>query len=74
MMLLGLLVWGVVLVESGDSEDSGPFRVKRSRPGSVDDHDAIAAAAPSAEPSPSSAAPKRNRLARLWRVRPAQSG
>ena len=63
-----------VLVESRDSEDSGPFRVKRSRPGSVEDHDAIAPAAPSGEPSPSSAAPKRNRLARLWRVRPAQSG
>ena len=65
---------GAVLVESGDSEDSSPFRVKRSRPRSVEDHDAVAAAAPSAEPSPSSAAPKRNRLGRLWRARPAQSG
>ena len=65
---------GTLLVESGDSEDSGPFRVKRSRPGSFEDHDVVASAAPSAEPSPSSAAPKRNRLGRLWRARPAQSG
>ena len=65
---------GAVLVESGDSEDSGPFRVKRSRPGSFEDHDAVAPAASSAEPSPSSAAPKRNWLGRLWRARPAQSG
>ena len=65
---------GAVLVESGDSEDSGPFRMKHSRPGSVEDHDAVAAAAPPADPSPSSAAPKRNRLGKLWRVRPAQSG
>ena len=56
---------GAVLVESGDSEDSGPFRVKRSLPGSVEDHDVVAATAPSAEPSPSSAAPKRNRLGKL---------
>ena len=62
---------GTVHVESGDSEDSGPFRVKRSCPGSVEDHDAVAPAAPCTEPSPSSAAPKRNRL---WRARPAQSG
>ena len=65
---------GTVLVESGDSEDSGPFRMKRSHPESVEDHDAIAAMAPPADPSPSSAAPKRNQLARLWRVLPAQSG
>ena len=65
---------GAVLVEFGDSEESGPFRMKRSRPESVEDHDVVAAAAPPADPSPSSAAPKRNRLARLWRVRPAQSG
>ena len=62
---------GPVIVESGDSEDSGPFRVKRSRPGSFEDRDAVAPVAPSAEPSHVSAAPKRNRL---WRARPAQSG
>ena len=65
---------GTVLVESGDSEDSGPFRMKRSRPVSVEDRDAVAPAVPSAEPSPSSAAPKKNRLGKLWRVRLAQSG
>ena len=65
---------GTMLVESGDSEDSGPFRVKRSRPGSFEDHDTVAPAAPSAEPSPSSTVPKRNRLGRLWLARPAQSG
>ena len=63
-----------VFVESGDSEDSSPFRVKRSRPASVEDHDVVAPVVPSADPSPSSTAPKRNRLGRLWRVRPAQSG
>ena len=62
---------GPVVVESGDSEDSGPFRVKRSRPGGFEDRDAAAPVAPSAEPSPAPAAPKRNRL---WRVRPARSG
>src|SRR4051794_16360151 len=69
---------GTVHVRSGDSEDSSPFRVKRSRPLSVEDHDALgdaaAPVAPSSEPSPPSAAPKRNRLGRLWRARPAQSG
>ena len=63
-----------VFVESGDSEDSSPFRVKRSRPASFEDHDVVAPAVPSADPSPSSIAPKRNRLGKLWRVRPAQSG
>ena len=62
---------GPVIVESGDSEDSGPFRVKRSRPGSFEDRDDVAPAVPSVDPSPSSAAPKRNRLCR---VRPAPSG
>ena len=62
---------GPVIVESGDSEDSGPFRVKRSRLGGFEDRDAAAPVAPSAEPSPAPAAPKRNRL---WHVRPAQSG
>ena len=56
---------GPVVVESGDNEDSGPFRVKRSRP------DAAAPVASSAEPSSAPAAPRRNRL---WRVRGAQSG
>ena len=67
-----------VLVESGDSEDSSPFRVKKSRPFSAEDHDALGdvvpPAAPSTEPSPSSAAPKRVRLGRLWRSRAARSG
>ena len=69
---------GAVLVESGDSEDSSPFRVKRARPLSAEDHDALGdaapPAAPSTEPSPSSAAPKRVRLGRLWRSRAAWSG
>ena len=62
---------GPVVVESGDSEDSGPFRVKRSRPGSFEDRDAAAPVASSAEPSSAPAAPRRNRL---WRGRPTQSG
>ena len=54
-----------VVVESGDIEDSGPFRVKRSRP------DAVAPVAASAEPSSAPAVPRRNRL---WHVRGARSG
>ena len=56
---------GPVIVESGDSDDSSPFRVKRSRP------DAAAPMASSAEPSSAPVAPRRNRL---WRVRGTQSG
>ena len=69
---------GAILIESGDSEDSSPFCVKRSRPLSAEDHDALGdvvpPAAPSTEPSPSSAAPKRARLGRLWHSRAARSG
>ena len=69
---------GTVQVESGDSEDSSPFRVKRSRTLGLEDHDALGEAAmpvaPSTQPSPPPAALKRNRLGKLWRARPAQSG
>ena len=69
---------GTVQVESGDSEDSSPFRVKRSRPVSVGDHDplgdAVPPTAPSTEPSPLPSAPKRTRLGKLWRARAARSG
>ena len=65
----------IVLVETGDSEDSSPFRVKRSRPLDAEDHaalgDDVRPAAPFAGPSPSAAAPaappKRVRLGRLGR-------
>ena len=71
-----------VLLETGDSEDSSPFRVKRSRPLGTEDLDALSDAvlpsAPSAEPSPSAAAPaaapKRVRLGRLGRPRAARGG
>ena len=71
-----------VLLETGDSEDSSPFRVKRSRPLSAEDLDALSdtvpPAAPLAEPSPSAAAlaavPKRVRLGRLGRPRAARGG
>ena len=72
-----------VLVETGDSEDSSPFRVKRSRPLSAEDHDALddvvpPAAIQAAGPSPSAAtraaAPKRVRLGRLGRPRAARVG
>lgn len=62
---------GPMIVESGDSEDSGPFRVKRSCPGSFGDRDTAAPVAPAADLPSAPAAPKRNRL---WRARPAQSG
>ena len=69
---------GAVHVESGDSEDSSPFHVNRSRPVSAGDHDtfvdAVPPAAPSTEPSPFLAAPKRTRLGKLWRARAARSG
>src|SRR4051812_40356808 len=69
---------GTMQVESRDSEDLSPFRVKRCRPLGLEDHDALGEAAvpvaPSAQPSPPPAAPKRNRLGRLWHARPAQSG
>ena len=73
---------GTVQVESGDSEDSSPFRVKRSRPLSAEDHDALSDAvprgAPSTGPSPSAAAPvaapRRARLGRLKRPCAARVG
>jgi len=69
---------GADLPETGDSEDSNPFRVKRSRPSGAEDldasSDAVPPAAPSTEPSPSAAAPKRTRLGRLVRVRTKRGG
>ena len=71
-----------VLLETGDSEDSSPFRVKRSRPLGAEDHDALSDAVPPgalfAGPSPSAAtpaaAPKRVRLGRLGHPRAARVG
>ena len=64
---------GARLPETGDSEDSNPFRVKRSRPLGAEDldasSDAVPPAAPSTEPSPPAAAPKRSRLGRMTRRR-----
>src|SRR3954468_6597349 len=69
---------GAVLLETGDSEDSSPFRVKRSRPLGAEDlrasSDVVPSAAPSAEPSPSAAPPKRVRLGRLLRSRATRAG
>src|SRR3954464_6789282 len=69
---------GAVLLETGDSEDSIPFRVKRSRPLGAEDlrasSDAVPPAAPSVEPSPSAPPPKRVRLGRLFRSRTARGG
>ena len=69
---------GAVLLETGDSEDSSPFRVKWLRPLGAEDLDAssnaVLPAAPSAEPSPSAAAPKRVRLGRLGCPRTACGG
>ena len=72
----------IVLVETGDSEDSSPFRVRRSRPLDVEDHAALGDVVPSAAPlaglSPSTVAPapppKRARLGRLMRPRGARVG
>ena len=69
---------GAELPETRDSEDSNPFRVKRSRPLGAEDIDVssyvVPLAAPSAEPSPSSATPKRTRLGRLMRPRAVRDG
>ena len=69
---------GAVLLETRDSEDSSPFRVKRPRPLGAEDldasSDAVLPAAPSAKPSPSVAAPKRVRLGRLGCPRAADGG
>ena len=67
------VVVGVELPETGDSEDSSPFRVKRSCPVNTESPDVLDDAAPpagpSSEPTPSAAAPKKPRLGRLSRHR-----
>src|SRR3954464_7835254 len=69
---------GAVLLETGDSEDSSLFRVKRSHPLGAEDlralNDVVPSAAPSAETSPSAPPPKRVRLGRLLRSRATRSG
>src|SRR3954469_9211274 len=69
---------GTELPETGDSEDSRPFRVKRSRPSGAEDldasSDAVPQAAPSTEPSPPAPAPKKSMLGRLVRARTARGG
>ena len=69
---------GAGLPKTGDSEDSDPFRVKRSRSSGVEDLDttsgAVPPSAPSPEPSPPVAAHKRSRLGRLVRTRYARGG
>ena len=69
---------GAELPETGDSEDSNPFRVKRSRSSCAEDldmtSDAVPPSAPSTEPSPPVASPKRSRLGRLVRVRTKRGG
>ena len=69
---------GAELTETRDSEDSNPFRMKRSRPLGAKDLDvssyAVPPAVPSTEPSPSIAAPKRSRLGRLMRPRAVRDG
>ena len=69
---------GAHLPETGDSEDSNPFRVKRSRPLGAEDLDVssyvVPPAAPSTKSSPSAAAPKRTRLGRLMRPRAVRGG
>ena len=67
------VVVGVEVPETGDSEDSSPFRVKRSRPVNTESPDVLDDAAPPAgptsEPPPSTAAPKKPKLGRLSRRR-----
>ena len=63
---------GAVHVESGDSEDSSPFRVKRSRPDAV--APMTASAGPSSAPAEPSSAPVAPRRNRLWHLRGARSG
>ena len=63
---------GAKLLGTGDSKDSDPLRIKRSRSSGVDGRDAtsgtVPPTVPSAEPSPSAAAPKKRRLGRLLRT------
>ena len=63
------VVVGAKLLETGDSEDSSPFRVKRLRPVNTENldvlDDAAPPAGPSSEPTPSAAAPKKPKLGRL---------
>ena len=60
---------GAELPGTGDSEDSDPLRIKRSRSSGFDGRDAtsgtVLPAVPPAEPFPSAAAPKRRILGRL---------
>ena len=69
---------GVELPGTGDSEESAPFRVKRSRPSGAEGLDttngAILMSVPSAEPSPSAAEFKRPRFGRLLRVGSVRGG
>ena len=69
---------GAELPGTGDSEDSDPLRIKRSRSSGVDDRGATSGAvpstAPSTEPSPPVAARKRSRIGRLVRTHYARAG
>src|SRR4051812_23153161 len=69
---------GAELPETGDSEESNPFRVKRLRPSGAEDLDAssdvVLPSAPSTEPSPPVAAHKRSKLGRFMRTRYARGG
>ena len=69
---------GVELPGTGDSEESWPLRVKRSRPSGAENIDAtngvVPISVPSAEPSPSAAEFKRPRFGRLLRVGSMRGG
>src|SRR4051812_4433170 len=62
---------GAELPTAGDSEDSNPLRIKRTRSSGADGHDAASGsgdlppAAPSAMLHPSTTAPKRRRFGKL---------
>ena len=63
---------GVELPGTGESEDSDPYCIKRSRSSGVDGHDAtsgtVPPTVPSTEPSPPVVARKNPRLGRLVRT------
>ena len=71
---------GVELPTAGDSEDSDPLRIKRTRSSSDNEHDAASGGgdfpppAPSAVPRPSAAAPKRRRFGKFLRAHAAPAG